>query len=126
MNMTTSEFVGAERVKAWAEFSQGIITDGLGDGGKDIATNNSDVPHFQVKGCWSFARQHLAQSIHFSKFIPLVVGDPPRYTKETREVEWNKVRSMIRQFGGYVDTETPNRERLMQQISLVKARLCGT
>jgi len=125
MKMTTKEFVGAELEKAWADFSGGVVIGGLGDRGRDVATKNSDIPTFQVKGHPALAEKFLLVSMKKREFIPIVVGEPPRYTKETRESEWTKVRNIIRQFGGYVALDIPRRESFMGGIRRVRT-LCGT
>jgi len=123
---TTKVFVGAELEKAWADFCHGVMIGGLNDGGYDIATRDVELPKFQVKGHPVMARKHLALSLKFQKFIPLTVGEPPRYTSETREREWTKVRDIILLNGGYVAADVPQRELLVEGVRRVRAHLAGT
>ena len=77
------ESKGANLEQVYATLLGGKIIGGIGDGGLDVLLeDNPDVPILQVKSSQEAAKVFLKESLRKMEFIPIVVGDPGRFTKE--------------------------------------------
>ncbi|MDP3661612.1 MAG: hypothetical protein Q8R17_02070 [bacterium] len=114
--MTSKEFVGAELEQAYAEVFGGAVNGGWSDGGKDVATNDSEIPAVQVKSSVPFALAFLKESLRRRRFIPICVGDPSG--KE-------EMLHSLKKFGGYVGNDIPRRVEILEGIARVR-ELIGT
>lgn len=106
----SSDFIGDELERAYAEILGGLKTGGEGDEGKDII-NIEEVGAVQVKSTFENARKFLAESLRRKRFIPLVIGQPG--SKE-------EMIESIKRFGAWVGYDIPNREKDLENIAKVR------
>jgi hypothetical protein len=112
----SSDFRG-ELVKVYHELLGGILTDGEGDGGKDLIFENvPGVSSVQVKNSWDYAVTSLKLSLDKKEYIPVVVGDPGRSTKEN-------VFDSVRENGGFIGIDMGDVEQKLATC-LKFRRLC--
>lgn len=113
----TSDFVGTELEQAYAKVMGWRITGGVGDGGKDLATDTPAIPHVQAKSSVQGAMDFLKESARRRQFIPICIGDPG---KPEEVVTW------LKRFGTWVGYEIPGREQLSREVHQFRRVLTGT
>jgi len=113
-NNESVESKGANLEQVYATLLGGKIVGGIGDGGLDIVLEDDpNVPILQVKSSQEAAKAFLSESLRRMEFIPIVVGDPGRFTKK-------EILKSLSENGAWVGFDEIDREKFI--ISVRKIR----
>lgn len=104
-------FAGKELKEAYASIFQGILNGGFDDQGRDLFTQEKEVPEIQIKSSVHEAKKFLIESLRRKEFIPICIGEPG-----SRE----EMIETIKKFGAWIGREIPNRNELLTKISQVR------
>ncbi len=105
------EFIGRDAEEVYAKVFGGKIVGGVRDGGKDVSTNDPEIPIVQVKSSIDGAKVSVKKSVEFKRFIPIVVGEPG-----SRE----EMIESLKKFGAWIGYNIPDRDFYLTAIA--KAR----
>ncbi len=102
---------GNELEGEYAKAFHGAVVGGVRDGGLDVLTGDNSVPYVQVKSSLTGLQAFLADSLRLKRFIPVCLGEPGKRTEMLEH---------LAQFGVWVGSDIPNREKVKTAVSQVK------
>jgi hypothetical protein len=105
--------------QVYADLLGGEVTGGINDEGVDIflkEINKYDISVVQVKSSQIEARKFLLESIKRNEFIPILVGDPGRYTKD-------EILKSLHENGAWIGFDEDNRQGFMNNVRVVREHI---
>ncbi len=114
-NAFMGRMIGNDTENAYAKAFGSRVTGGIGDGGLDVPTGDSDVPFIQVKSSVKGLQTFLAESLRRKQFIPVCVGEPGAKEEMLRQ---------LKQHGAWIGSDIRDRLKVTTAVSQVR-NLCA-
>lgn len=118
MNTYSSAFMahmrGEDTENAYAKVFGTRVIGGIGDGGLDVPTGDSNVPFVQIKSSVKGLQAFLAESLRRKQFIPVCVGEPGAREEMLRHLQ---------QYGAWIGSDIQDRLKTLTAVAQVRT-LC--
>lgn len=114
-NSFTSRMTGDDTENAYAKVFGTRVIGGIGDGGLDVSTGDSDVPFVQIKSSVKGLQAFLAESLRRKQFIPVCVGEPGA----REEMLWQ-----LKQHGAWIGSDIRDRMKITTAVCQIRS-LCA-
>lgn len=119
MNAYNSAFMarmtGDDTEGAYAKVFGTRVIGGVGDGGLDVPTGDSDVPFVQIKSSVKGLQAFLAESLRRKQFIPVCVGEPGAKEEMLRQ---------LKEYDAWIGSDIQDRLKITTAVSQVR-NLCA-
>lgn len=106
---------GDDTENAYAKVFGTRVIGGIGDGGLDVPTGDSDVPFVQIKSSVKGLQAFLAESLRRKQFIPVCVGEPGAKDEMLRH---------LRQYGAWIGSDIQDRLKVSTAVCQIRS-LCA-
>ena len=110
-----SRMTGDDTESAYAKAFGSRVIGGIGDGGLDVSTGDSDVPFVQIKSSVKGLQAFLAESLRRRQFIPVCVGEPGARDEMIRH---------LKEYGAWIGSDIQNRMRIATAVCRIRS-LCA-